>query len=234
MNECPIYAIPGFLGLPSDWKVFNKLPLVPINHQDYCWNSLKEWAHDFNQKQLTPKQAILMGYSLGGRLALHALLDAPAKWKGAIIISSHYGLEDPSLRQQRLIHDEKWAHRFETEPWEQLMQSWNAQHIFKNEASFQRLEESYCRQQLAQVLRKSSLGVQENLKDKIDQLNIPILWITGANDQKYCKLAATLNFTHPLSQKMTIQGAGHRAPWKDSKTFQQVIKTNKLAINDTL
>jgi 2-succinyl-6-hydroxy-2,4-cyclohexadiene-1-carboxylate synthase len=221
-----INAIPGFLGLPADWDRISWPKLNKINSLDYCWDSLPAWGKDFNQKHhlkfLEP--TLLMGYSLGGRLALHALLDQPQKWQGAIIISSHYGLADQKSCQQRLIQDEKWAQRFEKEPWPLLMQAWNDQKIFKNDLFIPRLEEDYKRPQLSQQLRNGSLGRQKNLKQAIEQIQLPLLWITGALDQSSSELASHLSFCHPLSQKLVIKNAGHRVPWYQSLQFQQSIE----------
>src|SRR5690606_6539540 len=75
---------------------------------------------------------ILVGYSLGGRIALHALRDSPDLWQAAVIISAHPGLVLEEDRVVRKKADQEWAKRFMHEDWDLLMKSWNSQPVFKN------------------------------------------------------------------------------------------------------
>lgn len=209
-----LWALAGFLGLPSDWNAIPGCNLSPFDWQTIKWTTLREWGRSFNQiieNESKGTKNILIGYSLGGRLALHALFDNPLLWSGAILISTHPGLITQEEREARLKSDREWANRFFHEPWEWLMEQWNAQGVFK-EGSFSpcRLERDYKREILCNALINGSLGRQEDLRKKISALPIPLLWITGALDTHYCQLAQALNFAHPLSRKTEVAGAGHR------------------------
>jgi 2-succinyl-6-hydroxy-2,4-cyclohexadiene-1-carboxylate synthase len=167
-----------------------------------------------------------MGYSLGGRLALHALIDQPQLWQGAIIISAHVGLTDSKeclLRQQR---DLKWAKRFENENWGSLMDAWNGQEIFATDSlSFNRQESNYQRVKLVEALTGASLGSQEDLRQHILTLPFPILWITGSQDHRYSQMAQSLAFSHPHSYWKQIAEAGHRVPWSQPQVFSETVST---------
>ena len=90
--------------------------------------SLQEWAVFFCQQvQTHPIQSrFLLGYSLGGRLAFHALLQQPELWQGAIIVSADPGLDSDcdgrrpvvDHRKSCLARDQQWSHKFLHEPWE--------------------------------------------------------------------------------------------------------------------
>lgn len=234
MSLYKLVALCGFLGLSSDWDFLKRDSVHFVSSFDYCWDSLRAWGKDFNQKQqvISKKPSLLMGYSLGGRLALHALLDQPSNWQGAIFISTHYGLSDSSLCAQRVRQDEKWAKCFEKEKWSVVMQKWNQQKVFKNDPVINRLEIFYQRDQLAKQLRKGSLGLQENLKEKIEKIKCPILWITGQLDFSYCELAKGLSFCHPLSRWEVLDQGGHRVLWSHPLVLNQLIDQfiNKLKI----
>ena len=73
---------------------------------------------------------MLLGYSLGGRLALHALLHAPELWAGALVVGADTGLADPKEREARVRWDAAWAERFLNEPWEDVLRDWDAQAVF--------------------------------------------------------------------------------------------------------
>lgn len=221
-----IWAIPGFLGLPSDWEALQLPSLKGINPFVFPWESLSEWGKNFNQwiRTQTTQTACLMGYSLGGRLALHALLDHPSQWQAAIIVSAHPGLSDPHERVMRRQRDQIWAERFKYEEWNVLMQAWNAQEIFAQDTSdFQRRESNYRRDQLAHALMCGSLGQQADLRSQIENLPLPLLWVTGALDVCYSQMAQALKFAHPLSRWIQVPEAGHRVPWMAPQKLRQIV-----------
>ena len=104
------------------------------------------------------------------------------------------------------------------------MQQWNNQAVFKETTHPERLEADFCRKQLARALTDWSIGAQENLQETIEQLDIPLLWIAGANDEKFAALAQSLSLRHPLSQITLVPNAGHRLLWDAPETFKQVLQ----------
>ncbi len=222
-----IHAIHGFLGLPSDWQLFNFPKLHAYNltdpaiapSQDGLWG----WAKRFNH-YAQPKQGILLGYSLGGRLAMHALLENPNQWKGAIIVSSHPGLKTEKEKAARIQADSAWAERFEKEPWEKVIQDWNAQPVFAG-MSFKREEKLFSRKDLGHQLRHFSRGQQDDLSKTIQNFQLPILWICGQLDPLFKAAAKDLNFSHPLSRVEFVEGAAHRVPWEQPDQFLKVTQS---------
>lgn len=233
MKENIIWSIPGFLGLATDWQLLPSQALQGINPYAFSLSSLADWACHFNTwiSEQTQAPGILMGYSMGGRLALHTLIDRPAQWKAAIIVSAHPGLSEVKEREKRRTRDQQWAQRFAQEEWTSLIKAWNQQEIFAQDTyCFERREVDYQREKLVQCLTQGSLSQQENLRQKIQQLNVPILWITGGKDLIHRALAKTVSFSHPLSQWVNIAHAGHRVPWSQSQVFIDLINKflNKL------
>lgn len=219
-----VYALHGFLGLPTDWKStlpgVNPVDVVQVGHPTET--GLWEWAECFNDLAAKGShRRVLIGYSLGGRLALHALLHNPALWSAAILISAHPGLKSAEECSDRVQKDRSWAERFEKESWGSLMQAWNAQELFAGH-KFEREESHFSRHVLAETLRCWSLGKQENLINRLQGLELPILWIAGENDVRYSALAHSLSLNHPQSQIWVAPDVGHRVPWT-SKSFQQIV-----------
>ena len=224
-----IYTLHGFLGLPSDWDLLT----LPSNYhirsfdlfRDYPLINCPKWAEQFNDQiaKSPASKRILMGYSMGGRLALHALVERSDLWDGAIIISTHPGLFSPKDRESRCLRDNQWASRFEHEPWQDLITSWNSQEAFlKDTFQFKRDERDYDRLHLAAALRNWSLGTQEYLIPKINSLSIPILWIIGSEDRLASHID-DIKLQNPLSKIWIAKGAGHRVPWQQSNDFQQIV-----------
>lgn len=225
-----LHAIHGFLGLPSDWNVF-KIPSL-IAHDltspalspssDGFWG----WAKRFNALSNSTEKKILLGYSLGGRLAIHALLDQPTQWLGGIIVSSNPGLKNSDEKSIRLQQDVRWAERFEKESWSSVLKAWNQQSVFAGISSpLPRHENQFDRQHLAQLLKVFSLGHQEDLTTSLSKLPIPILWIYGKFDTKFQNLSKNLSFSHPKSRVEFIEGAAHRVPWEQPIAFINLIQS---------
>jgi 2-succinyl-6-hydroxy-2,4-cyclohexadiene-1-carboxylate synthase len=222
-----ICALSGFLGLPHDWDFLSWKYFVAIDWQMFSWTSLPEWGAEFNRwinrENRHPK--VLMGYSFGGRLALHALIDSSYRWQAAIVISAHPGIESSQERQRRIRQDQQWAKRFQEEEWTTLMQAWNAQEVFSQDPiHFERNEHHYQRKQLVNAMISGSVGRQDNLRMQIASLSTPILWVTGSKDRRYCDLADSLTFAHPYSRSVQIEHAGHRAPWAQPQVFSKVVE----------
>ena len=223
-----ILALSGFLGLPQDWEFLQWPHLISVDGQAFSGNSLADWGKAFNQwtNKHYPDAHILMGYSLGGRLALHALIDQPQRWLAAIIISAHPGLADPQERAKRWQQDQKWAKRFESENWKNLMEAWNTQEVFAGDSfKFERQKTDYQRHNLVKILLQGSLGKQADLRQQIAALPIPLLWITGSQDERYCRMAQSLTFAHPHSCWKQIAQAGHRVPWSQPHVFSEIVTT---------
>jgi 2-succinyl-6-hydroxy-2,4-cyclohexadiene-1-carboxylate synthase len=212
-----IHALHGFLGHPRDWPSLESLHAHRLL-DDFPILPFAAWANAFNQTIQTHHN-IFLGYSLGGRLGLHAILDQPNLWKGAIFISTHPGLKTAEERAIRIQADNQWAARFETEPWDQLMQAWNAQEVFKHDLPLYRNEAEYDRSFLSKALKIWSLGTQTDLRPKIASLDIPILWMVGEKDPKFLSLGRELSFKHPLSKLCIVPETGHRLQFAQQEKF---------------
>lgn len=214
-----IYALPGFLGLPSDWSALKKeLSLTPIDPYQIAQpeEGFHKWAQEFNKILL--KEPILLGYSMGARLCMYTLLESFPK--GLILISGNSGLKTPIDKKKRLSSDLIWAKRFQKESWESLMHSWNNRSVF-SEAPLIRSEKDYCRNILSSTLNHWSLAHQIDFSTILRQAPIPILWITGKLDKAYSK--KPMKFSHLLSQIWVVPFSGHRVPWEQPKAFLKIL-----------
>ncbi len=211
-----MYALHGFLGLPSDWDFMQ--PKHPINLWTTEITPFEQWARTFNE---WADPGILMGYSLGGRLALHCLIESPSQWRAAIIISAHPGLKKG--KKKRIEHDRQWADHFAKKNWANLIHEWNQQGSLK-EVELERNEEDFDRKQLVEALDVWSLGRQNDLRAEIEKLPMPILWMAGEEDRKFVRLAKEVKLSHPKSQVIIVPKCGHRISWQKQELFLNEIK----------
>ena len=166
---------------------------------------------------------VLCGYSMGGRLALHALLADPTPWQAAVIISAHPGLEDAAERAARQAADADWASRALMGDWAAFLDDWNAQPVLAggtfddSPARASRLQQR--RREIARSFVDWSLGAQEPLWQRLAEIRLPVLWITGADDSKFTSLARRAAEIMPAARHVEIDGAGHRVPWQNTPAF---------------
>jgi len=209
-----IIALHGFLGQPADWDFLNQLlPEYEILKPSLYRKtnlSLQQWAQCFDRDFDCSDTPILLGYSLGGRLALHALRENPKRWKAVVCLSTHPGLVRIQERAERIRADEGWAERFLQEPWDSLISSWNSQKIFEHSKKTTKTPSHFSRELLANILTMWSLGHQEPFFADLEKIDVPILWLTGQNDEKFTELGKKIIFKNKFSKHRIIAGAGHR------------------------
>ena len=189
-----IWCVPGFLGLPSDWD------FLPWPHCDYV-----DGAGE--------REDVIIGYSMGGR---RALAEAPRFGK-AVIVSAGINAPDPARR----LRDEAWAQRFEHESWDALMRDWNAQPVFGGHQVVRR-ERDYDRRELARALREWSPSVMT--PPALETIATPILWIAGAEDEKYVAVARSAVAQLPNAELWICPHAGHRVPWEQPQAFVERLR----------
>lgn len=231
-----IWTLHGFLGLPSDFDgYFKNIQSVNL-YENIC--DFQDWAHSFNEKvRCQDPDPILLGYSMGGRLALHALLDSPDLYRAVILVSTHPGLLTLQEKEERIQQDLKWAERFLNDSWSMVLEGWERQLVFKGSKNLENLkrEENYFkRERLAKCLTLWSLGRQRSFYDQFTHIKTPMLWLSGEYDTKFSQLLFDLpqrfeilkwgenkKCTHFL--KYIIPQASHRAIWDQPVIFKDVV-----------
>lgn len=236
-------ALHGFLGHHSDWsQAFEPdISYVAVN----LWadaraiserldgsvdGALNAWALEFTNRVRETgdgEKPILLGYSMGARLAMHALLTAPELFAGGVLVSGHPGLSSAAECEARCENDRKWAERFRSqEAWAELLADWNAQPVLQpaiSDASrLERREEFFDREVLAYALEAWSLGRQVDLRQKLATMKVPLLHIAGREDRKFASF-----LLEPFANRhghYTLRGAGHRVPWDAPVAFRELLR----------
>ncbi len=218
----------GFLGRASDWRRWSQgfenawCPelLQPGALDPHC--PLHLWGERFNQlARQRGKPCLLVGYSLGGRLAMHALAAPDSPWQAGLLVSAHPGLSDPEQIAARRRWDAAWARRFRSEPWPEVLQAWDAQPIFSGSSPVARADEGFNRDLLARALETWS-PTRHQLADGTLQTR-PLTWCCGALDSKYAALYAKLPKEGLPWQQICLSSAGHRLPWDLPEDFGRLL-----------
>lgn len=163
---------------------------------------------------------VLLGYSMGGRLALHALLDEQEHpWRAAVIVSAHPGLEEEAQRAKRRAADAAWAAEALGGDWDRMVGEWNAQPVLAGGEVPRRAGLEARRQAVARSFVDWSLGTQEPLWSRLGEIRVPVLWVAGERDGKFRGLAERAVDALPDGCLWTVEGAGHRVPWQAGEAF---------------
>ena len=187
-----------------------------------------DWTDDFCGRvevRANGEESILLGYSLGGRLALHACLSRPDLWRAVIIVGADPGLESEEEKRLQLDRDRNWAERLKREPLEKLTDEWDAQPVFgelKNQAPRNLGEMDASK--LSQQFEVFSKGRQRDLVPDLAKLeNPPVLFLSGEKDQKYQQIGEELAKSSAVVKAKVVAGSGHRVPWESPESFARVL-----------
>jgi 2-succinyl-6-hydroxy-2,4-cyclohexadiene-1-carboxylate synthase len=164
---------------------------------------------------LTDDDFTLVGYSQGGRIALHAALALPGRVSRLVLISASPGLADERERAARKQADDELADRIESMTIEQFAREWAETPVLQGVdpaiaevAHADRLRNSPSG--LASALRGLGTGVLPSAWGRLRELRIPVHMIAGERDAKFVELARQMSLWIPTSTGVTIvPGAGH-------------------------
>lgn len=154
----------------------------------------------------------LVGYSLGGRVAMHYACGSRADGlAGVIVEGGHPGLMDDAERAQRWRNDRQWAQRFAQQPLAEVFADWYQQPVFASLNAAQRESLVALRSRnngatLAAMLQATSLAAQADLRASLQARDFPFHYLCGERDAKFRAIAQTL-----AADLHLIHHAGHNA-----------------------
>lgn len=233
----------GFLGSAADWQevqqTFSDWPLLSIDLPGHGGSAARSVSgfDELCQRLTATLQAHevdrywLIGYSLGGRVAMYyACRAAHSGLLGMVIEAAHPGLSAVSDRLTRQRDDRRWAERFSAQPLRLSLAQWYAQPLFAELSARQRQHlidaraTSYA-PALAAMLNATSLSQQPDLLPELQQFRLPFHYLCGEWDHKFQQLARQK--TLPLC---TIAAAGHNSHRANPAAFSwqlaRILRSN--------
>ncbi len=179
-----------------------------------------------------PEPIHLLGYSMGGRLAMHAALAAPERFASLTLISTSPGIRDANERQRRLRSDLDLADSIELEGLANFVDAWETDPLFLGVESDAALAVfvrnarlSHQPEALADALRAFSVGRQRDLRHELSSLRVPTLLIAGRRDKKFSALAAEMAMLMPAASVEIIDGAGHVTHVEAPRAVAELIES---------
>lgn len=243
----PLLMLHGFTGSVQTWDAvlarfaqqFTTVRVDLLGHghsdkpRDHHRYALPECARDLGNimEHLGYADFHLMGYSLGGRTALHTALACPGRILSLVLESTSPGIVDVKERKARVQSDATLADFIEREGVLAFVDYWEKIPLFATEKRLPEATRNAIRLErlanephgLANSLRGAGAGTQEYLLDQAQHLNVRTLVVAGALDTKYCDLAYELGGTLPLSKVTIVPDAGHAVHRERPDAFSDVV-----------
>jgi 2-succinyl-6-hydroxy-2,4-cyclohexadiene-1-carboxylate synthase len=193
---------------------------------DACTRDLEMlWDH------LGVDRTHLVGYSMGGRLALHVAARNPERILSLLTIGAHAGL-DEEARDGRRRGDEALATRIEKDGLEAFVNYWSDLPLF---AGIERRGPAFSAQVraermtnhvagLACSLRGMGAGAMDPLWDDLARVPFPCTFVAGQLDHGYVSSARRLAATVPHGRVEVVPRAGHTVHLERPDAFARVLE----------
>jgi 2-succinyl-6-hydroxy-2,4-cyclohexadiene-1-carboxylate synthase len=208
-----VVFVPGFMQRGSAWA-----PVADLLGERYPSLTLDHREHDY-EGRLTEiagagEGAVLCGYSLGGRLVLHAAVREPERFAGLVTVGATAGIDDPDARADRREADERLASWIESTAIESVVAIWERQPLFADQSEYLVDQQrpgrlSHDPRELASLLRTAGQGAVEPVWADLPRLELPLLAIAGARDSRYGELARRVAEVAPNARVEIVEGTGH-------------------------
>lgn len=168
----------------------------------------------------------LVGYSMGARITLVAAIHNPHAFTRLIIISGTAGLDSEDERAQRCAADEELADHIEHVGVDTFIDEWLQNPLFaglsaENARRHERITNSA--KGLADSLRLAGTGTQQPLWHRLSEFTMPVLFLAGAHDPKFCAIAERMHSLVGGSELHVHPGVGHTVHLEDPQGCAKVI-----------
>jgi 2-succinyl-6-hydroxy-2,4-cyclohexadiene-1-carboxylate synthase len=153
-----------------------------------------------------------IGYSMGGRVALHAALASPDAVRRLVLIGATAGIDDPDERRARQEADERLADHIDTVGVPAFVDEWLSNALFAGLTDATSLRADRLRNTAAGLsasLRATGTGTQTPLWDRLGAIRCPVLVLVGEHDPKFTELGRRLVDALPEAELTVVPGAGH-------------------------
>lgn len=183
---------------------------------------------------LNIKKCFLVGYSMGGRLALYLTLYFPERFIKVVLESASPGLPTNAERLARIKSDYqitcKLIRIIDENKFNTFLNNWYNQPIFgniKNHPAYQRMLESRLTNnplELGKSLQFMGTGYQPSLWDKIEENQLPLLLLVGEFDKKFVNINTAMSYRTELAKLQIIKQSGHNTHLENTWAFVENLR----------
>lgn len=241
----PILFLHGFTGCGDNWQYITD-PLSPDfqtitidlpghgktdSPADPARTQLEAVAADLHKfiTHVIESPVHLVGYSMGGRLALYFALHYPDSIRKLVLESASPGLASEAERQARRASDDQLAARILQNGIAAFVEEWDNLPLFASQSPEirQRLHTQRLQNNplgLANSLRGMGTGVQPSLWDLLPSLKPPALILNGALDTKFVAIGEQMARLMPTAHQQIFPNVGHTVHLEASNDYTSVLR----------
>ena len=221
-----VVFLPGFMQHADTWAPIAAAvgERYPVRVVDFATWTFDERLGEI--RSAAGADSVVVGYSMGGRLALHAALDA--SWAGLVVLGASAGIEDADERRRRRAADSELADWIERHSIAEVVGRWERNPVFASQpeelVEAQRAgRRDHDPAALARLLRSAGQGALDPVWDRLGSLQMPVLALSGENDSTYRAAAERLASLVPRGRAVAIGGAGHAAHLEAPDAVREAI-----------
>ncbi|MEE1132877.1 MAG: 2-succinyl-6-hydroxy-2,4-cyclohexadiene-1-carboxylate synthase [Caryophanon sp.] len=204
---------------------------APVDAFNYRMEAQVALLHDV-LKQLNVQQFTLLGYSMGGRVALSYALAYPQQVEALLLESASPGLAHEYERTARKQADDALAARIEQYGIEAFVNEWERVPLFHTQLTLSADAQQAIRNErlsqrevgLANSLRGIGTGVQPSNWHRLDELTMPVILLTGELDDKFGLLAEKMQAFLTESAHIVVPNVGHAIHVENLTQFATIVK----------
>jgi 2-succinyl-6-hydroxy-2,4-cyclohexadiene-1-carboxylate synthase len=238
----------GFLGCKEDWSAivgrlqgaYQILTLDLPGHGEALFDDpssyeMENCAASIIEllSKLAVKSVHLIGYSMGGRVALYLAVHYPEFFRKVLLISASPGIEDEQERRERIETDSALAEHLENDNFAIFLENWYSAKIFASLQEQPKLLETIISKRknnstkhLALSLRHMGTGQQSSLWQALTSLKVPIDLVVGALDPKFVSIAEKMLPYNPAQMRLhKIKNSGHAVHLENERALGELITT---------
>ncbi|MCM3587987.1 2-succinyl-6-hydroxy-2,4-cyclohexadiene-1-carboxylate synthase [Mesobacillus maritimus] len=241
----PLLLLHGFTGSIETWYPF--LPILKsqnimidlLGHgktespSDSNRYDIQKAAEDLNLllDQLDIEKTDVLGYSMGGRLAITFAVLFPNRVRKLILESTTPGLKRDFDRQERRERDAKLANKILSEGVEAFVRHWENIPLFQTQLNLPDKVREQIRNQrmqnncigLSNSLLGMGTGSQPSWWETLPTWSFPTLFLAGEWDEKFCKIGIEVASAVPNGLFMKIKNAGHAIHVEETEKFGTIV-----------
>lgn len=247
-NLPAIVFLHGFTGSTASWREITKLlkgnyQTIAVDLTGHGKSTIPEDIDRYSMDQqvedletlfteLSLDRFILVGYSMGGRVALAYTVRHSRRVSTLILESSSPGLKTEEERKERQAADRRLAERILTGGLHAFVDFWGNIPLFASQKSLSEEKQLAVRNErlsqseigLANSLQGIGTGSQASYWKSLGAVNLPVLLITGELDTKFVNISREMQRNFPNVRHETIEHVGHAIHVEKPATFATMIE----------
>ncbi|AGT33215.1 esterase [Geobacillus genomosp. 3] len=242
----PLLLLHGFTGSADTWAPlvpsWPEFRLIAVDLPGHGRTEAPKSADRYRMEQAAADLAALLdnvgiekanvlGYSMGGRLALSFAIWHPHRVRRLVLESSSPGLKTEAERRARREADEALAQRIERDGVRAFVDDWEQLPLFATQKrlpkpvreAIRRERLRHTEQGLANSLRGMGTGMQPSWWERLGELAMPVLLLCGKHDDKFCRIAADMHARLANSELVCVEDAGHAIHVEQPGIFAKIV-----------